>query len=55
MFYKQDYLYGVYDLDGYLIRRFKTLDEAKWFADGKHLKVKKFNFIDWSNYEPAPF
>lgn len=53
-FAKVDYEYGVYDGD-YLVRRFKTLDEARWFADGKYLKVKKFNFIDWNNFEPAPF
>ena len=53
-FVKVDYEYGVYDGD-YLVRRFKTLDEARWFADGKHLKVKKFNFIDWDNFEPALF
>lgn len=51
-FFKVDYGYGVWD-GNYLVKRFKTLEEAKWFAKGKFLKVKKFNYIDWSNYEEA--
>ena len=38
-FARVDYEYGVWDGD-YLVRRFKTLEEAKWFADSKFLKVK---------------
>ena len=49
-FARVDYEYGVWDGD-YLVRRFKTLEEAKWFADSKFLKVKKFNFIDWNIYQ----